>query len=306
MQKLVGKPAQLLGMIPRRASRWLVRLAVLALIVPLILQWLVAYVVGSDARILPPELLLARNLLLVTAHPDDECLFFSPSILGVLDRNKRVTGGLLVMSTGNNYGKGDTRKTELAGSCAALGISADRCVALDHPDLQDNPREWWNTELIEGFVHEHVRKWDIDAIITFDEGGVSGHVNHRAVSAAVSHYTATNPQSPIAYTLTTTSLLRKYTILGDLPYTVLPFLWRIIEALSYPAITAEVREGGTALVANTWHRYLLTRRAFAQHDSQYSWDRHLYMILSRYVWFNDLKRLPHTAADEAFRTAVKT
>jgi N-acetylglucosaminylphosphatidylinositol deacetylase len=36
----------------------------------------------------------------VTAHPDDECLFFSPSILGVLDRNRDITGGLLVMSTG--------------------------------------------------------------------------------------------------------------------------------------------------------------------------------------------------------------
>jgi N-acetylglucosaminylphosphatidylinositol deacetylase len=52
------------------------------------------------------------------------------------------------------------------------------------------------------------------------------------------------------------------------------------------------REDGTlALVANTWSRYLATRHAFAQHPSQYTWDRHLYMIMSRYVWFNDLKRV---------------
>lgn len=76
---------------------------------------------------------------------------------------------------------------------------------MDHPDLQDNPRVWWNTGLIAKIVHEHVLKWKIDAvsispksstsrlgranrigqIITFDEGGVSGHINHRAVSAAV-------------------------------------------------------------------------------------------------------------------------
>jgi len=92
----------LLGRVPvsRRAWRWLGRAALLALVVPLVLQWTVAYLVGSDARILPPQLLTAKNLLIVTAHPDDECLFFAPSILGVLDRNRDVTGGLLVMSTG--------------------------------------------------------------------------------------------------------------------------------------------------------------------------------------------------------------
>jgi N-acetylglucosaminylphosphatidylinositol deacetylase len=51
--------------------------------------------------------------------------------------------------------------------------------------------------------------------------------------------------------------------------------------------------GDKAIVANTWHRYGMTRQAFAQHNSQYSWDRNLYMLFSRYVWFNDLKRVVH-------------
>lgn len=93
-------PSQLIALVPRRAWRWMLRGAVVAMVLPVLLQWLVAYVVGSDARILPPQLLAAKNLLIVTAHPDDECLFFAPSILGVLDRNRAVTGGLLVMSTG--------------------------------------------------------------------------------------------------------------------------------------------------------------------------------------------------------------
>jgi len=41
----------------------------------------------------------------------------------------------------------------------------------------------------------------------------------------------------------------------------------------------------------------MTRDAFAQHPSQYTWDRHLYMIVSRYVWFNDLKRISPDAAE---------
>lgn len=98
--QLAAKSTQLLSKVPRRAWRWIVRVILIALLVPLVLQWIIAYVVGSDARILPPQLLSAKNLLVVTAHPDDECLFFAPSILGILDRNMAVTGGLLAMSTG--------------------------------------------------------------------------------------------------------------------------------------------------------------------------------------------------------------
>jgi len=106
-----------------------------------------------------------------------------------------------------------------------------------------------------------------------------------------SKYAATHAEAPVTYTLTTTALPRKYTFLGDLPLTALPFMWRIIEALSFPTHTADPKDGGRALVANTWHRYRLTREAFAQHPSQYTWDRHLYMVVSRYVWFNDLKKV---------------
>jgi N-acetylglucosaminylphosphatidylinositol deacetylase len=51
--------------------------------------------------------------------------------------------------------------------------------------LQDNPKVWWDTDLIAKVVEEYVKRWKVDAIITFDDGGVSGHINHRAVSAGV-------------------------------------------------------------------------------------------------------------------------
>lgn len=100
----------------------------------------------------------------------------------------------------------------------------------------------------------------------------------------------------------TTALWRKYTVLGDLPLTALRFgAWRIAAALAWPqsSQSAETSTAGNnnndagagALVANTWGRYVATRAAFRQHGSQYSWDRHLYMVLSRYVWFNDLVRV---------------
>jgi N-acetylglucosaminylphosphatidylinositol deacetylase len=74
--------------------------------------------------------------------------------------------------------------------------------------------------------------------------------------------------------------------------TSLPFSWRIIKAMAYPMVEADSNYGDKALVANTWRQYLKTRRAFAHHKSQYSWDRNLYLIFSRYVWFNDLHVVP--------------
>lgn len=84
----------------RRLIRLLVRLALILSIAPLVLQLLLAYIVPDDIRLLPAALQRSKNLLIVTAHPDDECLFFSPSILAVLGNKRDTVGALLVLSTG--------------------------------------------------------------------------------------------------------------------------------------------------------------------------------------------------------------
>lgn len=100
------------GNLQRRISTWMnrrtlrkplrlaARIAIIVVLVLLSLQILLGYFLASDPRLLPPALRQAKNLLIVTAHPDDECLFFSPSILAVLDNNPTTKGGLIVLSTG--------------------------------------------------------------------------------------------------------------------------------------------------------------------------------------------------------------
>jgi N-acetylglucosaminylphosphatidylinositol deacetylase len=84
----------------RRYVSLLLRILLFILILSILLQFILAYVVAKDPRILPPTLRRAKNLLIVTAHPDDECLFFSPAILGVLDGDSDTKGGLIVLSSG--------------------------------------------------------------------------------------------------------------------------------------------------------------------------------------------------------------
>ena len=106
-----------------------------------------------------------------------------------------------------------------------------------------------------------------------------------------SKYAATDDLAPATYVVSSVGLLRKYTLLGDLPLTALPFTWRILGALLSRGNEQDESFDDKALLASSWMSYLKTRQAFRSHDSQYSWDRNLYMILARQVWFNDIRRV---------------
>jgi hypothetical protein len=45
-----------------------------------------------------------------------------------------------------------------------LGISLDHCVVLDHPELQDNPKKWWDERLVEEIVASYIKKWEADLV----------------------------------------------------------------------------------------------------------------------------------------------
>ncbi|GLA99763.1 hypothetical protein AtubIFM57143_008461 [Aspergillus tubingensis] len=294
----MANPSRLFRRLLRRVRRhdWRCLIAYSALILlsaSIFLYLLLAYYLAGDPRLVPHTIQQARNVLLVTAHPDDETLFFSPTILHGRD-NPDVTRSLLVLSTGDYHGQGDIRKAEIERSCAALGISSARCVVLEHGALQDNPEKWWRQDVIQDIVAHYVHMWKVDLkIFTFDNGGVSGHINHRAVSAGVRKYAEDFPHAPPVYALQSTFILRKYSSLVDLILTSVPFAWRIGAAVltAAPAPTGHDIYGNRALLVSPWQTYLTARTAFSQHDSQYSWDRVLYLVVSRYMWFNNLYRI---------------
>ncbi|KAL4820376.1 putative deacetylase LmbE-like domain-containing protein [Aspergillus spinulosporus] len=281
--------------IANRRRAWLRTLCVglaMGAAAALLVYVLLAYCLADSPCLIPAAIRDARSVILVTAHPDDETLFFGPSIL-YHHQDPRVTRSLLVISSGDYSGLGERRETEVHRSCAALDIPRDRCVVLNHPRLQDNPRQWWDETLIKEVISPYIGAWKADVILTFDRGGVSGHINHRAVSAALRNYVRTSETAPPAFALQTTPLLRKYSSLLDLLITSLPFSWRIVKAVF--TSRAECASAGaqydTVLLISPWRTYLASRAAFAEHESQYSWDRVLYLVVSRYMWVNTLERI---------------
>lgn len=91
---------------------------------------LLAYAYTSIAqfgKVLP---FTTNQVLLVIAHPDDECMFFGPTLtsLRTLTRSKVH---VLCLSTGNADGLGSLRKKELVKSCQILGVPASHVKSLD-------------------------------------------------------------------------------------------------------------------------------------------------------------------------------
>jgi N-acetylglucosaminylphosphatidylinositol deacetylase len=64
-------------------------------------------------------------------------------------------------------------------------MGAKECVVLDREELKDSPKLWWKKDVILPVVKSWISNWKADAVITFDHGGISGHINHRSVSAAI-------------------------------------------------------------------------------------------------------------------------
>jgi len=223
------------------------------------------------ARRLQKPLRGVGRVLLLTAHPDDEVMFFAPTILGLLHSGS-VDVHLLCLSNGDHKGQGAVRKGELRMAIRALGLVDEALTIVEHSSLPDHPDLVWDRDVISGIVSRHVDALDIDCLITFDEGGVSGHSNHVSLFDAVEHLYTNNllPPDTQVFLLNSVSLVRKYLSLWDLPISL------VICDLCYISDWEGI-----------WRSYV----AMQMHASQLVWFRRLYMLFSRYVVMNTLRRI---------------
>jgi len=209
-----------------------------------------------------------KKVLFVIAHPDDECMFFSPSITHLCQEKKNVY--ILCLSTGNHYGLGKTRKTELAESCRILGLEPSNVILINHTKLPDNNDAVWNKNLVAKLILKHALCWDVDTLVTFGKWGVSGHRNHCAIHTAINCLSNKHllPSGCRVYALRDVTLLRKYIGVLDVPLTLL------CSTFVYVSSYESIRTG---------------KKAMAAHVSQMVWFRKFYLFFSRYMIVNDFQ-----------------
>lgn len=215
-----------------------------------------------------------RNALLVVAHPDDESMFFAPTLLYLASEGHNVH--VLCLSTGNADGKGNIRKEEFYRACAILKVPLQQVQILDHPKLHDGFDKPWDIQLLAKIVKEEIRMGAIDLVITFDNYGVSGHPNHRDVHRGICVFLCDNSGSNVeAWELASTSIFRKYTGPVD--------IWlSIFFSHSYPGSRIY------CLLNKCPSRSYL---AMAEHSSQWVWFRKLFVVFSSYTYINTLRKV---------------
>ncbi|KAF2592081.1 hypothetical protein F2Q70_00044069 [Brassica cretica] len=104
-----------------------------------------------------------KNVLFVIAHPDDESMFFSPTINYLASSGYNLH--MLCFSTGNADGMGSIRKDELHQACAVLRVPLEQLKVLDHPNLQDGFGQVWSHDLLAKVIGEEVSNHDIHTVI---------------------------------------------------------------------------------------------------------------------------------------------
>lgn len=287
---------------------------------PLIL--LISLLVGCLYRPIVSEngFVTGRNdrILLLTAHPDDECMFFAPTLQALVKapveqptfHHQKIFSSAaykspttqvysLCLSTGDADGLGETRRLELARSLDILGVESSDRWLVDHPELQDNITSQWDPTIIAEVVRPYLLQHKFTVILTFDFQGISSHPNHQSLPSGAAHLVKSLSQvnadtAPRLFTLVTVPLVSKYT--GFLAPTLvkldllLPhqFKWLLIPFLrTFDATAGISRIGAQPVFVSGIPEYATALRAMYAHQSQLVWFRWLYVLFSRYMWVNE-------------------
>ncbi|KAF2078024.1 hypothetical protein CYY_000662 [Polysphondylium violaceum] len=263
-----------------------------------------------------------RTVAFVIAHPDDECMFFTPTIL----HYKRMEYNIIVLciSSGNQAGLGRFRSIELVKSCNELGIPGKNVIVIDWPTLQDGMDQHWTAADVASLLEEMTTRYAVDEIVTFDEWGVSGHPNHcdthRGVIQFLQNYqqarsknlphthrkqvedqkqnkTAGQMKEIRGYKLETVGIIRKYIGIWDIWVSK---LFGAIDGDSYHAKHNNSTDSSSSSHSNSNPTIMYTSTQLfppcsydpmKQHQTQLVWFRYLFIFLSRYSYINTLTEI---------------
>lgn len=79
-------------------------------------------------------MLRGKRICLLIAHPDDEAMFFAPTVIALTRPELQNHVKILCLSSGDAAGLGETRKRELTKSGLVLGLrKAEDVFVVDNP-----------------------------------------------------------------------------------------------------------------------------------------------------------------------------
>ena len=197
------------------------------------------------------------KICLLIAHPDDEAMFFSP----LLHQAKNVNSFKIICLTH----KSSHRNEELKNSLKIYNIPESNLTTYNFADSQTSSivSDIRSKPELRNLTAQ-IKKLEAEDYIffSFDEEGVSGHVNHKDCYTLLEKCLDLNVTQ--FFKLKSCSLVEKYLIPGMKLYRSSFTIFQTFE--DWKVGYAAMSEG---------------------HVSQMIWFRYLYLCFSRYMWKND-------------------
>ncbi|KAG0680475.1 N-acetylglucosaminyl-phosphatidylinositol de-N-acetylase [Pichia californica] len=245
--------------------------------------------------------LINSHIMLFTAHPDDESMFFTPSITELTKENYNNTFHLICLSNGGYDGLGVIRERELFKAAKILDIDSVKIL-----EYVDNINQFWNTEdIINSITYEiNLIKEQYDfsddndiILLTFDKDGVSNHPNHKSVFLAVEKFSKiSNVRS---YSLKSWNIILKYSgILFSSIEIAVKWLCKcnhfrsIFTSLNIDYILnifdTEIQSDSVTIYSDLNSLFLNYSTMTWVHYSQIVWFRWIWIFTSKYMNSNEL------------------
>ena len=221
-----------------------------------------------------------ETTLLLIAHPDDESMFFGPTIIRKLDKYEDENGNelensdnffLLCVTQGNQNGLGHLRKHELMSSAIKLGIKSSNVKILDDARWLDGDNQNWHKASLQELIIDFILSRNVTELITFDDYGVSGHLNHQTIFKI-----ARSIKYKLNFikfkTLQSINRIQKYLAFFDFSF----FYFTLY------------KQSDCIYLVNL-NEFLRLIDAFYSHQTQLVWFRRLYAFFSKYMYVNVLQ-----------------
>ena len=224
-----------------------------------------------EVKDIKKELPSIGSVLLIIAHPDDEIMFWTPTIKTFLGNN--IPLKILCLSNGNYNGLGELREKEFDDISRALNLSDNQI--LDIPELQDNITQKWEPSIVSEQIEEFLKNnKDVKTIITFDGNGVTKHPNHISCYDGLKFYL--NKHSDECkknkikvYTLDSFNFIFQYT-------SIVPLLNALFKSYGFCLMTF-------------YNSYKYMRH----YKTQFNLLRKAHVLLSGYSYFNSYTKLEY-------------
>ncbi|OAX80516.1 hypothetical protein ACJ72_05148 [Emergomyces africanus] len=298
-------------------------LLTLALIPPFLLFfWTISATTVSSSFGLKFPSLKNKRMCLLIAHPDDEVMFFAPTLLAITRPELGNHLKILCLSSGDADGLGHIRKKELKASALRLGLRSESDVfVVDDPSrFPDSMTATWSASDISALLasafapdlpstakakannssskstnNKQPPTATIDILITFDQSGVSNHPNHRSLYHGARSFLQNLMKGksgyacPVTlYTLASTSILRKYIGVLDAPLSMVHGVVSAVFDRNRSSSTAKDRQPKRLLFVSGITDWLAGVKAMVRaHKSQMVWFRWGWVSIGRYMVVND-------------------